>query len=117
MTPSRLVRVLCTDCRRMAPVSDYERQLLKLTPDAEAEIGHPVGCDACGNSGYRGRTGIYELVPVDDRMRSMIHAGVSEQELETYARTLSPSIAADGRRKVMEGITTLEEVVRVTRED
>ncbi len=113
----RLVRVLCTDCRRMAPATANERQLLKVLPDAKVEIGHPVGCDVCGGSGYRGRTGIYELVPVDDRMRSMIHAGVSEQELETYARTLSPSIAADGRRKVMEGTTTLEEVVRVTRED
>ena len=67
--------------------------------------------------GYRGRTGIYELIAVDDHMRTMIHDGSAEQELERYARTLSPGIRDDGRRKVMAGETTLEEVLRVTRED
>ena len=50
-------------------------------------------------------------------MRGMIHDGVSEQDLERHARTMSPSIRADGRRKVLEGTTTLEEVLRVTRAD
>jgi general secretion pathway protein E len=67
--------------------------------------------------GYRGRTGIYELIAVDDHMRTMIHDGSSEQDLERYARTATPGIRDDGRRKVMEGETTLEEVLRVTRED
>ncbi|MEM9209822.1 MAG: hypothetical protein AAGA61_11275, partial [Pseudomonadota bacterium] len=53
----------------------------------------------------------------DDKMRSMIHDGVSEQDLERYARTMGPSIRADGRRRVLEGATTLEEVLRVTRSD
>ena len=69
------------------------------------------------SSGFRGRTGIYELVSVDDSMRTMIHDGVSGQELERHARTSSPSIRDDGRRRVLEGITTLEEVLRVTRAD
>jgi general secretion pathway protein E len=68
-------------------------------------------------SGYRGRSGIYELIAVDDHMRTMIHDGSSEQELERYARTASPSIRDDGRAKVMAGETTLEELLRVTRED
>jgi general secretion pathway protein E len=68
-------------------------------------------------NGYRGRTGIYELIAVDDHMRTMIHDGSSEQDLERYARTTSPGIRDDGRRKVMAGETTLEEVLRVTRED
>jgi general secretion pathway protein E len=67
--------------------------------------------------GYRGRTGIYELIAVDDHMRTMIHDGASEQELERYARTSGPGIRDDGRRKVLAGDTTLEEVLRVTRED
>ncbi len=68
-------------------------------------------------NGYRGRTGIYELIAVDDHMRTMIHDGSSEQELERYARSSSPGIRDDGRTKVMAGETTLEEVLRVTRED
>lgn len=69
------------------------------------------------STGYRGRTGIYELIAVDDAMRTMIHDGVSEQKLERHARTLSPSIRDDGRRRVLAGTTTLEEVLRVTRAD
>jgi general secretion pathway protein E len=69
------------------------------------------------NGGYRGRTGIYELVAVDDAMRTMIHDGAGEHELERHARTLSPSIRDDGRAKVLHGDTSLEELLRVTRED
>jgi general secretion pathway protein E len=68
-------------------------------------------------AGFRGRSGIYELIAVDDHMRTMIHDGSSEQDLERYARTGSPSIRDDGRNKVLAGETTLEEVLRVTRED
>ena len=67
--------------------------------------------------GYAGRTGIYELVQVDNTMRTMIHDGSAEHELERYARTLTPSIREDGMQKVLAGTTTLEEVVRVTRAD
>jgi general secretion pathway protein E len=67
--------------------------------------------------GFLGRTGIYELITVDDEMREMIHGRVSEQELDRHARKTSQSIRADGRRLVLQGRTTLEEVLRVTRED
>src|SRR5256884_649728 len=73
------------------------------------------GRDATG--GYRGRTGIYELIVVDDPMRTMIHDGVSEQEIERHARALTPSIRDDGRAKGLRGETPIEEVLRVTRED
>src|SRR5690606_2540918 len=66
---------------------------------------------------YRGRTGIYELITIDGKMRTMIHDGAGEHELERYARTHGPSIREDGIRKVLEGVTTLEEVLRVTRGD
>ncbi len=66
---------------------------------------------------WRFNGGIYELISVDDAMRTMIHDGVSEQELERHARLGSPSIRTDGRRQVLLGHTTLDEVLRVTRED
>ena len=69
------------------------------------------------SNGFHGRTGIYELISIDDQMRTMIHDGASEQDLERYARGLGPGIRADGRRRVLEGTTTLEEVLRVTRAD
>ena len=94
---------------------EYERRLLNLDPKGPpVELYRPSG--DLGN-GYRGRTGIYELIAVDDHMRTMIHDGSSEQELERYARSSSPGIRDDGRKKVMLGETTLEEVLRVTRED
>ena len=111
----RLVRVLNPDTREPFPAGEYERRLLNL--DSK---GNPVQLYRPGNesgNGYRGRTGIYELIAVDDHMRTMIHDGASEQELERHARTASPGIRDDGRRKVMAGDTTLEEVLRVTRED
>jgi general secretion pathway protein E len=57
------------------------------------------------------------LISIDDEMRTMIHDGVSEQDLERHARGASPGIRADGRRRVLAGTTTLEEVLRVTRAD
>jgi len=76
-----------------------------------------VGCKACNGLGYRGRRGIFELIEVDDGMRTMIHDGSSEQAMETYARKTSRSIFDDGLRRVLDGVSTLEEVLRVTQED
>ncbi|HUO82420.1 MAG TPA: type II secretion system ATPase GspE [Gammaproteobacteria bacterium] len=113
----RLVRVLCSDCRKVYQAGKRETDLLNLEPGEQATLYKPQGCDACNQSGYRGRTGIYELVAVDDTMRTMIHDGAGEHLLEKHARAASPSIRDDGRRKVLAGVTTLEEVLRVTRED
>ncbi|MGL6147630.1 MAG: hypothetical protein ACRC1V_04045, partial [Plesiomonas sp.] len=66
--------------------------------------------------GYRGRTGIHELLVVDETVREMIHSDAGEQEIERYTRQRSPNIRENGMSKVLMGITTLEEVLRVTRE-
>jgi general secretion pathway protein E len=110
------VRVLNPSNREKYLAGEYERRLLNLDPKGPpVELFRPSSDP--GNGGYRGRTGIYELIAVDDHMRTMIHDGSSEQELERYARSSSPGIRDDGRKKVMLGETTLEEVLRVTRED
>jgi general secretion pathway protein E len=111
----RLVRVLNADTRLAYEGGDYEQRLLNLGAAAPAPTLYRPGSDVGG--GYRGRTGIYELVAVDDAMRTMIHDGAGEHELERHARALSPSIRDDGRAKVMMGETSLEELLRVTRED
>ena len=107
--------MLCS-CKQPYPADGRERKLLNVNGEQDVLIQRATGCSVC-KSGYLGRTGIYELVAVTDHMRGMIHDGASEQQLERYARTLSPGIRDDGRRKVLEGVTTLEEVLRVTRED
>jgi general secretion pathway protein E len=111
----RLVRVLNPESRVAYAAGDYERRLMNTPAGAASPTLYRPGRDASG--GYRGRTGIYELIAVDDAMRTMVHDGSSEQDLERYARTLSPSIRDDGRIKALRGETSLEELLRVTRED
>jgi general secretion pathway protein E len=112
----RLVRVLSPESKQPFQAGEYERRLLNLRPEDPSPILYRPGRDG-GGSGYRGRSGIYELIVVDDQMRTMIHDGASEQEMEKYARHATPSIRDDGRAKVLRGETTIEEVLRVTRED
>ncbi|MGB5336087.1 MAG: type II secretion system ATPase GspE [Woeseiaceae bacterium] len=110
----RLVRVLDDESKIPYTAREYECKLLEVDPANPPTLYHP---GEGANGGFSGRTGIYELITVDDEMREMIHGGVSEQELDRHARKTSPSIRADGRRQVLNGTTTLEEVLRVTRED
>jgi general secretion pathway protein E len=97
----RLVRQLCTACRRQ---------------DAQG-LWHAVGCPACGHTGYKGRTGVYELMTADEAVRALIHNRAAESELTTAALAggLRP-MREDGQRLVAEGVTSAEEVVRVTRD-
>ncbi|MDT0636205.1 type II secretion system ATPase GspE [Spectribacter hydrogenoxidans] len=113
----RLVRVLCPECRVPYTPDHAECTLLSVDPANPPQIYHPGGCDHCNNSGFRGRTGIYELVVVGNEMRTLIHDEAAEHVLEQEARKYTQSMRADGRRNVLSGVTTLEEVLRVTREE
>jgi general secretion pathway protein E len=113
----RLVRVLCPSCKQPYPADAAECALVGGDPAAPPTLHHAVGCAECRQLGYRGRTGIYELVMFDDALRTLVHNGASEQEMTRHARKFGPSIRDDGMRKVREGATTLEEVLRVTREE
>ena len=110
----RLVRVLCQECREPRQANALEASFLQ---DSDATVYEARGCAACSQSGYSGRTGIYEMVVVDETMRQLIHDAASEQELARYARSLSPSISDDGKRKVLAGVTSVEEVLRVSLDD
>jgi general secretion pathway protein E len=117
MLAQRLVRVLCTQCRTAAPATAPECAALGLDASDPPTLYHPVGCEHCNGSGYRGRTGIYELIHIDETLREMIHRGASELEMERHAHARTDSLLADGRHKVLEGITSVNELLRVTRED
>ncbi len=110
----RLVRVLDDDTKVPYVAREYECRTLQVDPENPPTLYRPGESES---NGFRGRTGIYELISVDDTMRTMIHDGASEQNLEKHARTMTCSIRADGQRRVLQGDTTLEEVLRVTRAD
>jgi general secretion pathway protein E len=97
----RLVRKLCPVCKRRDEHGHW----------------HPVGCPACGGTGYRGRTGVYELMVADDALRGLVHSRAPESALLAAAqRGGLRSMREDGERLVSAGLTSLEEVIRVTRD-
>lgn len=112
----RLVRLLCPHCKKIVKATAADAALLGVEHKPGVTICQPVGCEHCKYLGYKGRTGIYEIIEIDDTMRTMIHDGESEQRAETYARKFTPSIRMDGMRRILAGDTSLEEVLRVTRE-
>ncbi len=112
----RLVRRLCPNCKRAHPASPAESELLRCDPTRPPTIHSARGCDQCNQSGYIGRTGIYELVVVDDVLRALIHDGAGEHQLEQQARQRTRSIRDDGIAKILAGYTSIEEVMRVTRD-
>ena len=112
----RLVRQLCRECRQPVAVDPAQRRDLGIPPGIRQTFA-PAGCEACGQSGYRGRTGIYELLLVDDALRRLVHDRASEQAIREHAvRAGMKTLRDDGMRWVASGDTSLEEVVRVTRD-
>lgn len=111
----RLMRLLCPHCKKGSPANDAECAILGITKTQT--IYRPVGCLHCRESGYSGRSGVYELIAIDEHLRQMIHSRESEQQLKKYARTLYPSIRHDGYQRVLNGDTSLEEILRVTSEE
>ena len=116
LVAQRLVRKLCDTCKKLHTPTEPELRTLKHTAGEVTNMHVAHGCDTCAHTGYVGRQGIYEVVKVDETLRTMIHDGESEHEMERHARTKSPGITDDGIRLVLAGVTSLEEVMRVTRE-
>jgi len=112
----RLVRLLDPDTKEGHAANEYECRELDVDQAEPPTIYRPFR-DAPMGDGFKGRSGIYEIVKIDDEFRTMIHDGAGEHELERYARSRSRSIRQDGLRRVTTGETTLEEVLRVTRSD
>ena len=113
----RLVRRVCPSCRRAYTPSARELHALGLTPArvAGAEFARGAGCAACSGTGYRGRMGIFEIFLVHDGIRRMIYDNVTAARLREQARRDGMrTMREDGIRKVLAGLTTIEEVVAVT---
>ena len=116
----RLVRKLCPHCRESYPALPEvvsELRLDRFSNDERITLYRPIGCDQCGHTGYHGRMGIIEFLPVTDRIRSLImrHAASGEMR-EAAVEEGMRSMFEDGLIKSLSGVTTVEEVLRVTRE-
>lgn len=113
----RLVRKICPNCRELTVPSTEALADLEMTP--EDVIGKTFyrgrGCTACNNTGFKGRMGLFEFMPITDEIRELIHSGASTEELRDAAmRAGMRTLRQDGLDKVYEGLTTIEEVVRET---
>ena len=111
----RLVRRLCPHCKQKVLATPHERAFLGI--EEGAMLYKPVGCPECNDTGYKGRCGIYELIEVTDKVRQAIHDEVGEIEIEKIVRQNSESIGQDGINKILSGMTTIAEVMRVANGD
>ncbi len=118
----RLVRTICPHCKVVEPIDEEWTAKLKkvgMTPDElGGEIAYGPGCDECFQSGYAGRTAIYEFLPVNERIRTMVMEGASATEIKKEQITEGfQTLRSDGRDKIRQGLTTPDEVLRVTQLD
>lgn len=116
----RLVRRLCPHCKREYKVSEAELAMvgLKLEQVSRKKFFEPMGCPQCSHTGYRGRIAVYELLEVNARMRELIFAGADAIRLRQAAiENGMNTLQVDGVRKVLAGITTIDEVLSITHRD
>ena len=120
LVAQRLVRRLCNHCKQPWDVDNsyLEQAGFDLERLSEGTIYEAVGCELCHHSGFSGRMGIYEVLPITDNIRPLIVARVSSNEIKSEAlRQGMKTLRDDGWRKVLAGVTTVEEVLRVSEED
>jgi type II secretion system protein E len=114
----RLVRLICHKCKQKYTPAQELLEAIGIgsqKPDTAVTFFRGAGCEHCNNTGYKGRTGIYELLVMSEKMGSLITAGASEEELSKQAKAEGmKTLREDGLDKITKGLTTIEEVLRVT---
>ena len=114
----RLVRVICSECKEEAPLTPTLRIEMGLLEKENVQVYHGKGCNACSQTGFRGRCGIYELLVIDDSIRELILKKTTAQTICDKARENGMrTLREDGWDKVVKGVTTVEEILRVTLSD
>ncbi|OPY64036.1 MAG: Type II secretion system protein E [Pelotomaculum sp. PtaU1.Bin065] len=119
-TAQRLVRLICPKCRLASVLGPDapERAFIGVGPEQPVTLYKGMGCDECGNVGYRGRIAIHEVLPMSNALRALVIKNASADEIERKALAEKMiSLKTDGIRKVLDGLTTIEEVMRVAYND
>lgn len=110
----RLVRRLC-ECKKPKQASEAEKKMLGISKEKEAVIYEPCGCQLCGQTGYRGRIGIYEIMTITKKIKRLIADNATAEELQTAAESEGmSSLKASAAKYVKEGVTSVAEMVKVT---
>ena len=103
----RLVRRLCPECKRLVYATEDEKRLLGVTTPGDLPIYEPVGCEACGNTGYHGRIGVYEIMPVTNDLRIKIAAGARADEIKEQAVSEGMStLSVSAAKLCVQGVTS-----------
>jgi len=115
----RLVRILCPDCRRMAPITaktiERDPRYAAIGLKTGDLVGEAVGCERCGGTGYRGRLGVFEVLEVTERISRLIGTGTDDASIEREARAEGmATMIEDGVAKCRAGLTSMDEILRVT---
>lgn len=111
----RLVRRLCPECKRQKKADEEELELLRMEPDADVTIYEPCGCPRCDGAGFRGRIGVYEIMEVTQSLKSIISKNGSAEEIKKKALEEGMStLRMSATRYVLEGITSVQEMMRVS---
>jgi type II secretory ATPase GspE/PulE/Tfp pilus assembly ATPase PilB-like protein len=116
----RLVRLICQHCKTpIKPSEELLAQIKELPFDAQkTELYEGKGCEECRFTGYRGRTGIYEIITITEPIRELILTHASSQQIKQKAISQGMrTLRHDGLQKVAKGLTTLTEVIRVTQQE
>ncbi|QWB99741.1 Flp pilus assembly complex ATPase component TadA [Mycoplasmatota bacterium] len=113
----RLVRKLCPECSYKVDATDSEKKLFKKFDIEVSQLKHPQGCPSCNHKGYAGRIPIFEVLPITKEMEKLISNNASNSELEALAEKEGlVSLMTSGLQKVKDGLTTMEELLKVTKE-
>ena len=114
----RLVRKLCPHCRKKHPATDKEKLILKRSLAEEVEIYEPGGCKLCNNTGYFGRTGVFEIMEVNEEMRKLIADDATTEEMIAAAKKNGMhTLRENGIRYVLEGVTSIGEMLKASYEE
>lgn len=110
----RLMRLICNDCKQEYAPSEAELNLMGLRASDNIRLFRGAGCKSCSGSGYHGRTGIFEVLSIDDNIKDLISAEAPEQEIRKAAMAAGmQSLKSDGFKKILAGMTTLDELSRI----
>ena len=114
----RLVRLICPQCKQRMPDADAQVLIEKYNGNLPAELYVGTGCRACNGTGYQGRRGVFEMMPMSEQLRALATGIASAREVRrTAVQDGMQSLREDGWRLVREGITTVQEVLRVTKDE
>jgi general secretion pathway protein E len=115
----RLIRVLCRDCKQPYTPDQITLERIGITPDQfqDSTVYRAVGCESCFQTGYKGRTGIFEIMLLDSSLKSLILTTYDSSQIKNAALNLNMvTLRQDGIQKVLRGISTIEEIIRVTQQ-